>query len=167
MESDTLMFDGILRMADKFSKQKRSEIMSGVRTAHTTPEVCVRKALHALGYRFRLQRKDLPGKPDIVLPKYKTVIFVHGCFWHSHTCKKGQTLPQTNADFWIEKLSKNVQRDRENNEALKVLGWNVVVMWECETKTNEKLMATLTERLSPITRRNDNSFAGENESALA
>src|SRR5688572_29996487 len=134
-------------MTDKFSKQKRSELMSSVRKAHTTPEVVVRKALHALGYRFRLHRKDLPGNPDIVLPKHRTVIFVHGCFWHCHTCKKGTTRPQTNVEFWMEKLNKNVRRDRENMEALRALRWEVVVIWECETKQFENLKAMLVERL--------------------
>lgn len=134
-------------MADKFSKETRSKIMSIIRTKNTTPELRVRKTLHALGYRFRLHRKDLPGKPDIVLPKYNTVIFVHGCFWHRHICKKGQTLPQTNNSFWEDKLDKNVRRDQANIEALESLGWNVVIIWECETKPVEALIQTLTERM--------------------
>ena len=107
--------------------------MSRIRGKSTSPEIAVRKALHKAGFRFRLHRKDLPGKPDIVLPKYKTVIFVHGCFWHSHGCKDSRT-PKTNTEFWCSKLTQNVRRDMGNIRNLKNLGWNVKVIWECEIK---------------------------------
>ena len=122
-------------MADMFDQQKRSEIMSKVHGANTTPEVRVRRLLHRLGYRFRLHRQDLPGKPDIVLPRYKTVIFVHGCFWHGcPTCRHAQIRPQANAEYWNRKLDRNLARDKENQVRLEELGWRVLVIWECETR---------------------------------
>jgi DNA mismatch endonuclease (patch repair protein) len=122
---------------DIYSRQKRSEIMSGIRTANTKPEMVVRQTLHKLGYRFRLHRKDLPGSPDIVLPRHQTVIFVHGCFWHHHTgCLKSK-LPTTNVEFWTDKIMTNVRRDRRVTTELKKSGWQVFVIWECEVK-NEK-----------------------------
>jgi len=105
--------------------------MSSVKNKNTKPERFVRSLLHAGGLRFRLHKKDLPGSPDIVLPKFNTVIFVHGCFWHGHDCSKGRR-PETNTDFWNEKLDRNLQRDKINYEALKNLGWNVKIIWECE-----------------------------------
>lgn len=108
--------------------------MSKVRSANTKPERTVRKVLHALGFRFRINRKDLPGKPDIVLPKYKIVILVHGCFWHQHkNCPKSK-LPATNEEFWRVKLTGNVERDKRNIRELKKLQWRVLVIWECEVK---------------------------------
>lgn len=119
---------------DKISRQQRSKNMAAVRGKNTTPELLVRHVLHAMGYRFRLHKKDLPGKPDIVLPKYRTCIFVHGCFWHQHPGCKRATKPSTNTDFWSQKLDKNVERDEQNRLALNDLSWNVIVVWECETK---------------------------------
>ena len=92
----------------------------------------MRKSLHALGFRYRLHRKDLPGKPDIVLPKHKAVVFVHGCFWHSHEGCKRAARPTTNRTFWDRKLDRNAERDRKHHQALMALGWNVLVVWECE-----------------------------------
>ncbi|MDX1935354.1 MAG: DNA mismatch endonuclease Vsr [Capsulimonadales bacterium] len=135
-------------MADIYSPEKRSAVMRSVRTTHTQPERTVRRTLHALGYRFRLHRKDLPGRPDIVLPRHHTVLFVHGCFWHRHDCPKG-TLPVNRAEFWRAKLGRNIERDRENRQALEQLGWRVVTIWECETKTADGLRRILTERMSP------------------
>ena len=133
-------------MADKFTREERSRIMSKVRGADTTPEIKVRKLLHGMGYRFRLHRKDLPGKPDIVLPKYKTVIFVNGCFWHGcPNCRHAQVRPKDNAEYWNKKLDGNIRRDRENYRALKALGWRVLIVWECETK--KKNMPRLSDRL--------------------
>ena len=133
-------------MADKFTKEKRSEIMSKVRSEDTTPEIKVRKLLHGMGYRFRLHRHDLPGSPDIVLPKYKSVVFVNGCFWHScPACSARRSRPRTNADYWKRKLDRNMERDRENYAKLAEMGWRVVVVWECETK--DKNIAALRERL--------------------
>jgi DNA mismatch endonuclease (patch repair protein) len=126
-------------MSDMYSPQKRSEIMSKVHSANTTPEIRVRKLLHGMGYRFRLQRRDLPGNPDIVLPKYNTVIFVHGCFWHGcPTCRKAKIRPATNVDFWNDKLDRTLNRDILNKKALESLGWKVVVIWECETRKTKK-----------------------------
>lgn len=110
----------------------KSAAMRAVKSANTAPELIVRKALHAAGYRFRLHRADLPGKPDIVLPKYRTCVFVNGCFWHQHRgCKKAKR-PSSNMDFWDQKLDRNVERDKENVRALEGLGWRVLVVWECE-----------------------------------
>ena len=109
--------------------------MAKVHSVNTTPEIRVRKLLHCMGYRFRLHRRDLPGNPDIVLPKYKTVIFVHGCFWHGcPTCRHARIRPVTNAEYWDKKLDRTMERDRNNMEVLKQLGWRVMVIWECETK---------------------------------
>src|SRR5947209_5891081 len=120
---------------DIYSREKRSELMSKVRTANTSPEIIVRRQLHSLGFRFRLHGKTLPGKPDIILPKYKIIIFVHGCFWHHHrNCPKSK-LPTTNKEFWSEKIASNVTRDAKKTAALRKLGWHVFVIWECETKT--------------------------------
>lgn len=116
-------------MTEKLSK---SEAMRRVRAKDTMPEIIVRKALHAAGLRFRLHRKDLPGKPDIVLPKRNVCIFVNGCFWHQHEgCAKAHR-PKTNTSFWNKKLSANVVRDKQDQEKLKELGWKVIVLWECE-----------------------------------
>lgn len=121
-------------MTDKFSKFKRSEIMSKISGKETKPEILVRKYLFSNGLRFRKNVKDLPGKPDIVLPKYKTIIFVHGCFWHGHTCKRG-SLPKTNFSFWEEKISKNVERDYSDIAQLEESNWNIIVIWQCEIST--------------------------------
>lgn len=119
---------------DSISKEKRSWVMSRIRARDTKPELIVRKLLHALGYRFRLCRKDLPGKPDIILPRYKAVIFVHGCFWHRHDCKVGIRKPKSNLDYWLPKFERTKLRDAENNERLLEQGWKVFIVWECMTK---------------------------------
>lgn len=121
-------------MVDKISKEKRSENMSRIRSRDTKPEIKLRSELHRRGFRFRVCRKDLPGKPDIVLPKYKTVIQVHGCFWHRHEGCKEATVPKTRTEWWLEKLNKNVRRDRQVEEELRELGWKVIIVWECELK---------------------------------
>jgi len=118
---------------DTISKEKRSAMMGRVKGKNTKPELVVRQMLHRNGYRFRLHRKDLAGNPDIVLPKYKTVIFVNGCFWHGHTCRRGKR-PDTNTAYWDEKLSKNIERDLRNYTALEAKGWQVVVIWECDVR---------------------------------
>ena len=107
--------------------------MSRIRSKDTAPEIRVRSMLHKAGYRFRLHVKDLPGKPDIVLPKYKTVIFVHGCFWHRHKGCSKATTPSTNSEYWKKKFQRNVERDKQDQAELKKLGWKVIVIWECET----------------------------------
>lgn len=120
--------------------------MSGIRGKNTKPEMLVRSALHKMGYRFRLHKKDLPGKPDIVLPKYHTVVFVHGCFWHRHSGCKYTYTPKSRSDFWDEKFKKNIERDLTNREELQKAGWVVLTVWECETK-NAYLLSNALETL--------------------
>jgi DNA mismatch endonuclease (patch repair protein) len=116
----------------------RSENMRAIRSRDTLPEMAVRSLIHRLGYRFRLYRQDLPGKPDLTFPARHKVIFVHGCFWHSHACKTG-LIPKSNRDFWLPKLRKNKTRDRKNLEALTQLGWKSLVIWQCELKDSHAL----------------------------
>ena len=116
----------------KLSKQISRNI-SAIKSKNTKPEIKVRKLLHSMGYRFRLHSKDLPGSPDIVLPKYKTVIFVHGCFWHRHENCKYASTPKTRKEFWNKKFTENKKRDSEIQEKIKILDWRSVVIWECET----------------------------------
>jgi len=122
----------VKKRTDLFSPEKRSEIMRAVKGKDTKPEITLRKALHRLGYRYRLNVRDLPGKPDLVFPKYKAVIFVHGCFWHGHACKRGRRTPKTNRAYWSEKIARNRARDKKNAAALKAAGWRVITVWECE-----------------------------------
>ncbi|WP_459720892.1 very short patch repair endonuclease [Sideroxyarcus sp. TK5] len=124
---------------DKLSPTERSRVMSAVRGKDTTPELIVRRLLHSMGFRFRLHRKDLPGKPDIVLPKYHACIFVHGCFWHQHPRCKRASRPTSHTVFWNAKLQGNADRDKKNYRALKRLGWRVMVIWECQTKNPRTL----------------------------
>ena len=112
--------------------EQRSRNMSAIKSKNTKPEIAVRKLLHSMGFRFRLHRKDLPGSPDIVLPKYKTVIFVHGCFWHRHENCKYASNPKTRKEFWESKFKANVKRDLAIQEKIKNIGWQSVVIWECE-----------------------------------
>ena len=121
-------------MTDVHSPEQRSRNMAAIRGKDTKPEIVVRTALHALGYRFRLHRRDLPGTPDIVLPKYRTVIFVHGCFWHSHDCRYGRVTPATRSEFWSEKRAGTVERDQRKIRTLEAKGWQVLTIWECETR---------------------------------
>jgi len=138
---------------DIWSKQKRSEVMSKIKGKNTKPEMILRSHLFRLGFRFRVHKKDLPGKPDIVLSKYQTVIFVHGCFWHYHKdCREGR-IPSTNSKFWKDKLLKNVEKDKRHTEALQELGWKVIVVWECEIEkyieqTLEKLTVEIKQEIS-------------------
>lgn len=117
--------------------------MSRISGKNTKPEIVVRSLLHRLGYRFRLHRKDLPGKPDITLPKHKKIIFVHGCFWHGHTGCLRSKRPSTNKEFWREKLDKNIERDKVAVNALEQLGWSVLTVWTCEIKEKDKLKTKL------------------------
>lgn len=126
-------------MGDIYSKRKRSEIMSKISGKETKPETLVRKYLFDKGFRYRKNDARFPGKPDIVLPKYKTAIFIHGCFWHGHRCKAGK-LPETNKEFWESKINSNIERDKKNQRELEKLGWKVVVAWQCELR-NKKLSA--------------------------
>ena len=114
--------------------EKRSRNMSAIKSKNTKPEIAVRKVLHSMGYRFRLHSKDLPGSPDIVLPKYKTVIFVHGCFWHRHENCKYASTPKTRQEFWEAKFRENINRDKLNQENLFSKGWKIIIVWECEIK---------------------------------
>ena len=124
-------------MVDVHTRQQRSYNMSRIRGRNTKPELIVRSLVHQMGFRFRLHRRDLPGKPDLVLPRHRKVIFVHGCFWHRHRCRRGQVVPQTNAEFWDAKRTGNVERDRRNLRKLRRLGWKVLVLWECWTRQPE------------------------------
>jgi len=128
---------------DTFPPEKRSDIMRRVHSTDTTPERKMRSLLHKLGYRFRIHRLDLPGKPDIILPKRRTVVFVHGCFWHRHQGCPRTTTPASRQEYWLPKFKRTVDRDKKNQEELRQQGWNVVVVWECETKDMQKLAALL------------------------
>lgn len=124
----------------------RRKMMAGFRSKDTKPEMLVRRALHGLGYRFRLHRRNLPGKPDIVLPKHGTAILVHGCFWHQHAGCRDARMPRTRQDYWTEKFRRNLERDRGTEVALRELGWKVHVIWECEARAGalpERLVAML------------------------
>lgn len=125
-------------MSDVLTKEQRHRCMSNVKSKNTKPEILVRKFLFSNGYRYRVNRKDLPGKPDIVLPKYKTVIFINGCFWHGHQDCKYATIPATNHDFWLAKINGNVERDKLTREKLIQLGWKVIDIWQCQLKPHEK-----------------------------
>jgi DNA mismatch endonuclease (patch repair protein) len=128
---------------DVFTKEKRSKIMSKIKGKDTKPEKVVRSLLHQMGYRFRLHRKDLPGNPDIVLPKHKKVIFVHGCFWHGHDGCPRAKRPSTNKKFWNEKLLKNIERDKKNQSDLPKLGWQLLVVWQCQIKDLDNLIGKI------------------------
>jgi DNA mismatch endonuclease (patch repair protein) len=134
-------------MADVFNPEQRSAVMRAVKSRDTGPELKVRRAAHALGLRFRLRRDDLPGKPDLVLPKHGVAVFVHGCFWHGHTCPRGARTPATNAAYWKAKIARNVARDATASKALKALGWRPVTIWECETGGTDALQALLRRRI--------------------
>lgn len=133
---------------DKFTPIVRSRVMSSVRGKNTKPEIKVRRTLHAMGFRFRLHRKDLPGNPDIVLSKYHTCIFVHGCFWHRHPGCHRSSTPQTNAEFWQKKFDKNVTRDKSVATQLERLGWKVIAVWECEIRDQFLLKAKLMDLIA-------------------
>jgi DNA mismatch endonuclease (patch repair protein) len=136
---------------DKLTKARRSWNMSRIKGKNTSPELRVRSLLHRMGYRFRLHVKDLPGKPDIVLPKYKIVIFVHGCFWHRHKGCRNCTTPTNRRAWWLEKLDGNAARDRVHARALRKLGWKALAVWECETeKTN--LASKFSQRIGRLLR---------------
>jgi len=136
-------------MPDIFSKSKRSDIMSKISGKETKPEILVRKYLFAHGFRYRKNVKKLPGKPDIVLPKYKTIIFVNGCFWHGHENCKKSALPATNTEFWKEKISSNIIRDKKTYAELSDMGYKVLIIWQCEL-TSKKREITLSELLRKI-----------------
>lgn len=126
-------------MADIVDAATRSRMMSGIRAKDTKPEMVVRKLLHASGFRFRLHRKDLPGKPDIVLPKYQTAVFVNGCYWHGHERCHLYRPPKSRAEFWTTKIAGNRERDNRNTKALQKDGWNVIIVWECAVSKKKRL----------------------------
>jgi len=130
-------------MTDVFSKEKRSWIMSRVKGRDTKPEIIVRSFIFRMGFRFRLHQSDLPGTPDIVLPRHGKVIFVHGCFWHGHKRCSRSKRPTTNENFWNNKLDGNIIRDKRYPRELRKMGWKVLIVWECETKSLEKLLRKL------------------------
>lgn len=130
-------------MADVLTPQQRSFNMSRIRSRDTRPEMIVRSIVHRMGYRYRLHKKDLPGKPDLVLVRHRKIIDVHGCFFHMHECKYGRVVPVTNAKFWETKRLSNVMRDRRNLATLKRDGWRVLTVWECQTKDTEFLSKRL------------------------
>jgi len=133
-------------MVDHVDSRKRSDIMRAVQTKNGRYELLVRSALHRMGYRFRIHGRDLPGTPDIVLPKWKTVIFVHGCYWHRHGCSK-TTMPKTNETFWLRKFEANVSRDLFTSDQLRRMGWQIVVVWQCELGSIEKATEVLRRSL--------------------
>lgn len=136
-------------MADVHDKATRSYNMSQIKGKDTKPEMLVRKFLHANGYRYRLHTKDLPGKPDIVLPKYHTVIFINGCFWHGHERCKYFTIPKTKTEWWTNKINTNIANDKKAIEALSKDGWNIITIWTCELKPN-KLENTLASIIKQV-----------------
>lgn len=136
-------------MADSISPEKRSWNMGRIRSTDTSVEVKVRKYLFSLGFRYRKNVKTLPGKPDIVMPKYRTVIFIHGCFWHRHPNCKRATMPKTRTDYWEEKFARNVKNDGLHIQELTQLGWRVIVLWECEiNKAFSETMEQLVQEIS-------------------
>ena len=135
-------------MTDVYSPEKRSAVMRRVKGKDTTPELKARKALTALGARYRLHRKDLPGSPDIVLPGRRLALFVHGCFWHGHDCARGARVPKANRDYWLGKVGRNRARDAASREALAARGWRVETLWECDLKDAEVLRARLAALLA-------------------
>ena len=132
---------------DVLSKEQRSYCMSRIRKKDTAPELVVRRVVHKLGYRFRLHRKDLPGCPDIVLPRHKKIIFVHGCWWHRHNCRLGRRCPKSRQEYWLPKLQGNKDRHKRNTCVLRNRGWKVLTVWECQTKMSDKLTAKITQFL--------------------
>lgn len=136
-------------MPDVHTPEQRSFNMSRIKNRDTKPEMRVRAIVHGMGYRYRLHRKDLPGRPDLVFPARKKVIFVHGCFFHMHDCRYGQVVPKTNAEFWAEKRRSNAERDKRNIDELEARGWLVLTVWECETRKPEDLPEKIIGFLSP------------------
>lgn len=141
---------GALTDMDVLTPEQRRRTMAAVKSKNTKPELIVRRLLHAAGYRFRLHRNDLPGKPDIVLPKFRTTIFVHGCFWHQHEACKASARPTSRQEYWHIKLDRNVERDAANQTQLRQMGWRVLIVWECEIKSSEALLRRLQQALPPV-----------------
>jgi DNA mismatch endonuclease (patch repair protein) len=131
-------------MADTFTQAERSRIMAAVKSKDTAPELVVRRLVHAMGYRYRLHVRSLPGAPDLVFARRRKVVFVHGCFWHRHRCARGDRMPGSNRGYWLKKLEGNRRRDVKHRRALGRLGWRVLVVWECQTRP---------DRLNPLANR--------------
>lgn len=142
-------------MSDVYDAEKRSAVMRQVKGRGTTPERTLRRLLTALGARYRLNRKDLPGSPDIVMPGRRLVVFAHGCFWHGHHCARGARVPKANRDYWLAKVGRNRARDAASTQALEAAGWRVETIWECEMKDEAALRARLARLLerAPLERR--------------
>lgn len=134
---------------DRLTREHRSWLMGRIGSKNTGPEITVRKLIHRLGFRFRLHVKSLPGKPDIVMPRLKTVVFVHGCFWHGHCCRKGRA-PKSNVKFWLDKAARNRNNDRTNIKLLRKIGWRPIVVWQCQIKNIAKLEARLSHELGVV-----------------
>ena len=135
-------------MTDVFDPAKRSQVMARVKGQNTSPELKVRKLLTAMGARYRLHRKDLPGAPDIVLPGRRLAVFVHGCFWHGHDCARGARVPKQNRDYWEAKIGRNRARDQRTQAELEAFGWTPLILWECELKDEAALRARLSDALA-------------------
>ncbi len=135
-------------MVDHVDASKRASIMSAIRGKDTKPEMLVRRAAHALGLRFRLHDRRLPGRPDLVFARWRTVVFVHGCFWHRHPGCRKTGMPKSNVDFWTRKFEDNVRRDASNQAALEHLGWRVVVLWECQVRSPQAALEAVAEAFS-------------------
>jgi DNA mismatch endonuclease, patch repair protein len=136
---------------DVFTPEQRSRVMARVRSGDTAPEMTVRRLVHALGYRFRLHRRDLPGVPDLVFVSRRKIVFVHGCFWHQHHCKRGNRVPATRQDYWLPKLARNVARDHRTRRKLRRMGWGVMTVWECQIRTDR--LDVLTRRIAAFLER--------------
>lgn len=134
-------------MVDNLTPKQRSACMRSVRSQDTSPEMCVRRVVHSLGYRYALHRKDLPGKPDLVFVSRGKIVFVHGCFWHMHNCRHGRVSPSSNIEYWTRKRERNADRDRQHLRALRAAGWNVLTVWECWTRDTLVLCKRLTDFL--------------------
>ena len=134
-------------MADDLTPEQRHRCMAAIRSKHTKPEMVVRQMVHRLGRRFRLHRKDLPGRPDLVLARDRKAIFVNGCFWHAHSCRAGSRMPASNVEYWSKKRARNVERDHASQNLLSDMGWQVLVLWECQIRDRASLEHTLRQFL--------------------
>jgi DNA mismatch endonuclease (patch repair protein) len=130
--------------------ESRSRIMRAVKGRDTSLEMTVRRLIYSMGYRYRLHRKDLPGKPDLVFSGRRKVLFIHGCFWHGHGCKRGARVPKTNREYWEKKIARNQARDAKNKAALQTLGWDVLIIWECQINEEAVLKQRLLQFLGPL-----------------
>lgn len=134
-------------MSDNLTAEQRKRNMANIRSRHTKPELIVRSLVHRLGYRFRLHYKNLVGKPDVVLPRHRKIVLIHGCFWHKHDCKRGNVAPKTNAEYWNNKRLRNIERDKQNLKLYKESGYRVLTIWECETGDIDRLKSKIQDFL--------------------